>query len=256
MKTTYKYFIILLVLVFSSPNLFAQNEIQRVRIDFETPIGFVRHLLLGFTPDNAASDGFDYGYDAPNIENHPDDMNWMIDGNRYVIQGVGAFDENKYYPLGMFLTNSGDIKISLFALENFIIPINVYVYDVVTDEYTHINSEDYTNTMSSGEYLDRFYLTFMEGHMDPSVLSISENNFEDFQLKYTKESRRLTINSQNLNSIDKIELFSVTGQQILEFQMERNSEEVIILPELSDQFLVVALKHSKGVFYKKIAIQF
>ena len=40
------------------------NQIKRVRLDFTSPLGYTRHLLLGFTPDNAASDSFDYGYDA------------------------------------------------------------------------------------------------------------------------------------------------------------------------------------------------
>ncbi len=76
------------------------SPIQRVRIDITTPTGYTRHLLLGFTQDNAATDGFDYGYDAHNIDDYDDDCNWMIGNDRYVIQGVGAFHESKTYPLG------------------------------------------------------------------------------------------------------------------------------------------------------------
>jgi hypothetical protein len=99
------------------------STIQKIRINFVTPLGYTRQLLLGFTSDNSASDSFDYGYDARNIEDFPDDMNWLIDNDRYIIQGVGAFDETKKYPLGLFLTNSGSVDMSLNSLENFDSPI-------------------------------------------------------------------------------------------------------------------------------------
>ena len=86
------------------------STIQRVRIDFTTPTGYVRHLLLAFTSNNAASDGFDYGYDGMVADDFPDDLNWMIEDDRYVSQGVGAFDQTKKYPLGLFLTNSGNFS--------------------------------------------------------------------------------------------------------------------------------------------------
>ena len=38
-------------------NAFEYRTMQRVRIDFESPNGYVRPLLLGFTTDNAATDG-------------------------------------------------------------------------------------------------------------------------------------------------------------------------------------------------------
>ena len=36
------------------------TEVQRVRIDFVSPDLYPRYLFLGFTPDNTATDGFDY----------------------------------------------------------------------------------------------------------------------------------------------------------------------------------------------------
>jgi hypothetical protein len=105
---------------FSSNTISANNNnngqitqpgtIQRLRLNIVTPQGYLRQLLLGFTSDNAASDGVDYGYDALNFDDFPDDCNWVINDDRFVIQGVGAFDETKKYPLGLFLTNSGSVK--------------------------------------------------------------------------------------------------------------------------------------------------
>ena len=75
-KVTTIYAIILLSFL-ALPNAYSQ-EIQRVRVDFETPLGYVRHLLLGFTPDNAASDEMDYGYDALCFDDLDDDLDPFI----------------------------------------------------------------------------------------------------------------------------------------------------------------------------------
>jgi hypothetical protein len=79
------------------------DDIQRVRLSFKTPEGASRYLLLGFTPNNEASDAFDYGYDGENFETLPSDLSWSIENKIYIIQGVGSFDENKSYPLNMLL---------------------------------------------------------------------------------------------------------------------------------------------------------
>ena len=150
---------------------FANNEIvekfdnsfvkpQRVRIHCITPTGYVRHLLLAFTPDNIATDNYDPGYDAQVYDNIPDDLNWIIEDGRYVIQGVGEFNTNKYYPLGMFLTNSGNVSISLAQLENFNEEIDVYIFDLELNSYSHLNQLDFEQNLEADTYLNRYFVTF------------------------------------------------------------------------------------------------
>ena len=154
-KITY----ICIVVFFSILNI-CEAQIQRVRIDFVSPDKYTRHLLLSFTPDNSASDGFDYGYDGLNPDNFLNDLNWMIGENRFVIQGVGAFNETKQYPLGLFLADSGEIEIALTSLENFDSEIDVYVYDSLLDLYTKINDSNFIMNINAAEYLNRFFIAF------------------------------------------------------------------------------------------------
>src|SRR5690606_15563107 len=60
-----------------------EDLIKRIRFDYTTSANSVRHLLLGFTPNNEASDGFDYGYDALNGDTYPSDMSFVINTNKY-----------------------------------------------------------------------------------------------------------------------------------------------------------------------------
>lgn len=230
-KITYLCFVIILC---ATQSLTAQStEIQRVRLDFTTPLGYVRHLLLAFTPNNEATDGYDYGYDAQNIENLPDDMSWMIGNKKCVIQGVGAFDTTKYYPLGLFLTNSGEILISLTSLENFEAPINVYIYDAQFNTYTAINDSHYTNTLESGTQLNRFYVAFT--NIPPanigqdSVLSIADNTIETISISYLKSSKTLYIDSKDIVVLKQITLYSLNGQRLIEMSKVTQSRVAIAM---------------------------
>ncbi|RSK40436.1 hypothetical protein [Mangrovimonas spongiae] len=236
-KTTYLYVVALYLFAIFPLETSARNtsfseynQIQRVRINFTTPQGYVRQLLLGFTTDNAASDGVDYGYDALNIDSFPDDVSWMINNEQYVIQGVGAFDVSKQYALGMFFSNSGLVTISLDSLENFNQTINVYIFDAQEHTFTHINDYNYENILEEGEYINRFFVTFtndlsqinFSNLEELNALSIEDSNqsLEQTQIKYLGNTKELYVKSPN--RLKNITLFSLQGQQLLKITPTQN----------------------------------
>ncbi|WP_282136590.1 hypothetical protein [Seonamhaeicola maritimus] len=194
----------------------AQDDMQKLQIDFTMPNGYVRHLLLGFTPNNVATDGVDYGFDALNIDTFPDDLNWMIDNKRYVIQGVGAFDNTKKYPLGLFLQNSGNIRIELKGTYQFDTSREIYIYDSLINTYTPINDTSYSSYMQSGEYLDRFYLAFKD-NSEPSAaksLSTSDETLANTRINYLHNSKEILVDTNNSTDVQTINIFNMNGQLI------------------------------------------
>ncbi|MCC1485604.1 T9SS type A sorting domain-containing protein [Winogradskyella immobilis] len=191
-------------------------QIQRVRLDFTAPDGAVRQILLGFTPNNEASDGIDFGYDAANWDNFANDLNWIIEDYRYIIQGVGQFEDTKVYPMGMYLGETGDISISLNALENFNEDIEVYIYDALLETYSLINDSDYADTIEAGEHLDRFYIAFSipETSANNNTLSSTDFNKAGVAIKYLINSKEIFVSSNNSVSIEEIQLFSIEGKLI------------------------------------------
>ncbi|WP_299101038.1 T9SS type A sorting domain-containing protein [uncultured Winogradskyella sp.] len=250
-----------LMLMMSITFSFAQNEIQRVRVNFENPEGFSRQLLLGFVPDNSATDGLDYGYDAINIDDLSNDLNWIIEDERYVIQGVGAFNENKYYPLGLFLSNSGDVKISLHELENFDEVIDVYLYDLELDEYTLLNDVDYLNSLAAETYLDRFFITFSNSVGDTiseEVLSVTQNNFEELKIWHSSFQNELHIDGiSNDNNTLKISLYTVNGKQIWLDNVDHTTSNSIIVPtsNISTGIYIVSLETEISSYSSKVYIE-
>jgi hypothetical protein len=221
-KITYLCFVILLCFSFKGSG--QSSEIQRVRLDFVGPMDYTRHLLLAFTPDDVATDGVDYGYDALVFDDFPDDLNWMIEDGRYVIQGVGAFDNTKYYPLGMFLFHSGEVEIALTALENFDLPIDVYIYDSLLNSFTAINDSNYIKSLTKGEYIDRFYITFTNNSeminiaRSSNALSLSENEINQTSLNYLSSTKELLVKTNTILNLKSASVYDVLGKKLIGLQ--------------------------------------
>src|SRR5690606_3236631 len=230
--------------LFSVVTIHAESSsVQRVRIDFTSPDGYVRHLLLGFTND-IATDGFDFGYDAVNIDNFPNDLNWLIEDERYVIQGVGAYETSKIYPLGLFLRDGGQIQIALNALENFTEDIPVYVFDLYDNTYTLLNEATFNTEIASGDYLDRFYITFSANSIpningaNSALLTINDANADNSKINYYTSSNILHVTSNS--AIQAIQLIDLQGRIISNYTT-RNSKEVKIPIQINSSGTVIVV---------------
>jgi len=237
------------------------SPIQRVRIDITTPMGFTRHLLLGFTQDNAATDGFDYGYDALNIDDYDDDCNWMIGNDRYVIQGVGAFHESKTYPLGLFLSNAGEIEFSLDTLENFEQAISVYIYDATTNTATSISDESLVKTISEGDTTNRFYITFTDDtttmNFPDGQLSVNELTQQKPDISYISSTKELVVKTSPFFEIQEMRLYSILGQKVKQWpdlQSDSSGTFRASLSSIAKGTYLVSVKTKGGKFNKRLII--
>ncbi|MFD2914699.1 T9SS type A sorting domain-containing protein [Psychroserpens luteus] len=237
------------------------TQVQRVRIDVTTSTGFVRHLLLAFTPDNAATDEYDYGYDAVNYDNYADDSSWMIGEQRCNIQGVGAFNNSKTYPLGLFLSNAGNVEFSLTALEHFDEAINVYIYDSLNNTTTSIFNSNLIETMPEGDSTNRFYIAFTN-NINAMVFADSTLSTQDItlgtpQISYISSTKELKIEVPQDLSFQDIDLYNILGQRVKQWSnLASNSSGTynISLSNISKGTYLVSLKTKTGKFNKRLII--
>jgi hypothetical protein len=191
----------------SDPN----QDIKRVRIEFKTTDGNIRPLLLGFVPNNMATDGIDVAYDAENADaEFSNDLFWRIEDRNFTTQGVGDFDVNSQYPLAMFINTFGTYEISLKALENFETAIDVYVYDALMGTYFEINDEAFQILLDPNDYLGRFYITFTT----ESSLSIDDEVFAKTIINYLNNTQEIYIKTPNVSAIKNVQLINMIGQEI------------------------------------------
>jgi hypothetical protein len=234
---------------------------QRVRIDVTTTTGYTRHLLLAFTPNNAATEAYDFGYDALNSDNYSNDSRWMVGEQRSLIQGLGAFLNTKAYPLGIFLSNAGHIEFSLTGLEHFDEIIEVFIYDAFTDTTTSISDSNFIETMPEGDSTNRFYVTFTNSIctmvFPDSTFSKLEPQLATPQISYISSTKELQIISPNGLDIEAIHLYNILGQNLRQWSnLESNTfgNYTISMSNISKGTYLVSLKTKTGKFNKRLII--
>jgi len=232
------------------------DPIQRVRISFNAPNGAIRPLLLAFVPNNLATDGVDYGYDAIKTDEFPYDMTWIIEGDEYIIQGVGDFDETKKYPLKIAMSSPGNIEIALDDLENFNTSIDVYIFDALLGTYTRINDVNYQTVLDTGEYLDRFFLAFT----DESALSVSDETLQHLVVHYLMNTNEIYIKVPGAVDIKRVDLYNLLGQVITSWDVSNRSPQSnalrIPVRYMSEGVYVVRVETSAGSLNKQIIVKY
>ncbi|MCO4823038.1 MAG: T9SS type A sorting domain-containing protein [Flavobacteriaceae bacterium] len=260
-----KYFTLLYLTVFLfASSLTNAQDIKRVRVNVKTTKDAVRPLLLSFTPNNAATDGFDYGYDGLCVDEMEDDLNYIIENKRCVIQGVGAFDDTKQYPFGMFIKHPGNIEISLDALENFESEVKVYIYDSLLNTYFKINDDTFSMFIDKGEYFNRFYIT-VQHPSDERSLDSRENALNNPQVdlntsevKYLSNSKELFVKTLPNAQLLEIDMLNILGKKVQHWdksQMNNYNAQKFRLSNFATGSYIVIIKTSSGVLRKKIIVQ-
>ncbi|MCC1485603.1 LamG-like jellyroll fold domain-containing protein [Winogradskyella immobilis] len=234
----------------------ANNEISRIRLNFTAHVdGHIRPLLIGFTPDNTATDGIDYGYDARNEYFQNNDAFFIIEDDVYVIQGVGAFDDSKMYPVGVFLSENSDVEFELTDLENFEKGLDVYIYDSVLGTYTNITEENYVVNLEPDYYADRFFLAFRDQN---STLSSDDKILDKSFISYLSNTKEIYIKVPN-NDVTEVKLISILGQTVQKWDTNLNqyASDAYRIPvsKLPTGTYVLNVETEDSVISKKIIIK-
>ncbi|MFL1012937.1 LamG-like jellyroll fold domain-containing protein, partial [Flavisericum labens] len=241
----------------SSEPIIDETVIKRIRFQFKSAEGTNRPLLLAFTPNNEASDGFDYGYDAKAFETLPSDMLFMISDEKYVIQGVGEFDKAKQYPIAITINETGPVQISLAGLENFDSYKNVYVYDSFLDTYTKINNKSFNIYLDAGDYSNRFFIAFTKAQNN--TLDLEDFEIENAVVNYLNKSNQIYIHVPNTIEVEQVYITNLIGQTVKSWNRPEmfsisGGEFKIPVKTISEGPYVIIVETKQAVFRKNVII--
>ncbi|WP_188358253.1 LamG-like jellyroll fold domain-containing protein, partial [Mangrovimonas yunxiaonensis] len=213
-----------------------------------------RHLLLGFIPNSNASAGFDYGYDAENIDDFPSDVSFVIDNKSYVIQGVNAFNDENMYPLKVVLANNNTVEIDLESLEHFDDDIDVFIYDAVEDSYHQINNMPYTFNLTAGTYNNRYFVTFTADNS----LSVADLDTQQIVVNYLNSSSEILIKTPTNVNVKQVTLISILGQTVMTWNNDNqtfgNEIKIPVTRVSQGGYIVKVDTKSGGSISKKIIV--
>jgi len=222
----------------------------KIRIGFNSVNSMVRQLLV--TADPNATENVDFGYDAILYDNHKDDLFWMIDDDKYVIQGISQFDIETVLPLGIRVANDGLNTIKLDAVENSpSSDFEIYLLDKELDIYHKLNESEYEFYAVTGLQLERFEIRFKT-----NLLSTNEFNHDVIDIHYSNAEESIVLVNPTLIDIQSIELYNIVGQSITKINnIDTKEISEFEVRNLSAGSYVLKINTLSGNFSKKVLVE-
>ena len=222
---------------------------MKFRFGFNSINTIHRQLLL--TIDDIATEGVDWAFDGKLYEDQMDDMYFMIENNKYTIQGRNPINPSTIIPLGIHTADAGQNTIRIDALENVPDNINIYAHDTVIDIYHDLRQSDYTFTLPSGEYLDRFEITFSN-----TTLGIDDNEINTIDVFFNNDNESIVLLNPEFKDIKTIELFNILGQSISTFdEITPSANSEYKTKNLSSGTYIIKVYTDNGSFSKKVLVE-
>ncbi|WP_406684401.1 choice-of-anchor D domain-containing protein [Seonamhaeicola sp. MEBiC1930] len=198
-------------------NSIAENNINgdprlKIRLGFYS-VNTIRRQLLT-TVDENSSIHYDWGYDAISKDEQFDDMYWLINNNKYMVQGIDEINESTILPLGIHTRDDGMNEISIDALENAPSDLEVYLYDKELDLLHNLKTSAYEIFLTAGEYLNRFDIRFSNS------LSLNTNEEDNIPILvyFSNKINSIVILNPKSTAIKSIEMLNLLGQSLFKFE--------------------------------------
>ncbi|SDS14267.1 Por secretion system C-terminal sorting domain-containing protein [Formosa sp. Hel1_31_208] len=226
------------------------DDRMKFRIGFNSINTIHRQLLL--TIDDATTTGYDWAFDAKTYDDQMDDLFWMIDSEKYTIQGSNEAESDSVYPLGIKTSDDGLNTITIDSLENVPNDIEIYIHDLLEDTYHNLREGDFQFYLSAGEYLDRFELTFSS----EAALNVEESILKSVDVYYDNEVQGIVLFNPNFVDVKSIELYNIIGQKIttIEDISELDYSEYEV-KNLSTGTYIIKIDTLSGLLSKKVLVK-
>ena len=223
---------------------------MKLRIGFESVNALQRQLLI--TVDQNATEGYDWGYDSKYIDTQIDDMYWLINNEKFIIQGVKEINEQTKIPLGIHTKTDGFSSIKIDKLENTAPDLEIYLHDKDLNTYHNLRASKYETQLAAGHYLNRFEITFTKNQ----TLHTLENENKQIEVYFSNDKNSIVINNPASKLIEAIEMFNILGQTLFKFQTNTNDNHLEYnANQIKTGNYILKIETEFGMISKKIMIK-
>lgn len=232
----------------------------KMRLKFNSPKGFHRQLLAGI--DENATNNFDLGYDAPIADVGQEDMFWIFNNAKFVIQAVNNFNNEQVLNFGLKIAIDGLVSIEIETLENIDENLEIYIKDNLLGEEYKINNKPFETNLLKGEYLDRFTLIFKSPTTKEEVINVEENveeientSINGVQIYMNNTTSEIQIKRNSEVKINEILAYNYLGQLIGNWNKEFTNVELFIPFRKASGVYFIQIKTNIGIINKKIVVE-
>ncbi len=224
---------------------------MKIRIGFNSINEIYRQLLI--TVDENASSHYDWGYDSKYIDTQVDDMYWLINNEKFTIQGIDAINDQTIIPLGVHTKKDGFNSITIDQLENAPENLEIYLHDKELDIYQNLKRGHYKTYLAAGEYLNRFEITFSKTQ---KTLGIDDVNINLIEAYFSNEENSIVINNPASKRIESVEMLNILGQSLFKFQTHTNENYLTYnASQIKTGNYILKIKTEYGTISKKVLIK-
>ncbi|GAB2768195.1 hypothetical protein GCM10010465_11850 [Actinomadura fibrosa] len=230
-----------------------ETGFKKIWLKFRSPIGYHRQILVGAVPQ--AGDGFDWGYDAPLIEDNAEDMYWYFIDQKFVIQAVSDFNPERELQMGVKIQKPGTLTIELDKLENIPADMNIFIKDSLHQIVHNLRDGPYETTSEEGTFTNRFKLAFQD---DTVIEPEPEPELEEgpFEVLYITGTREILIRNPQLIGVDKVYLNNALGQQVhMYYDIPVEKEIRLPVNRFASGMYIVKVHSEEGIVTKKVILE-
>jgi hypothetical protein len=224
---------------------FDNIEKHKIYLNLTNNAEFSSNVLIGYL--NGATTGIDPFVEGRYINDSPNALTSLINGEEYTIQGRGLpFDVNDVVPLGFKTQFSGNYSLSLASVSGFFAyDQNVFVEDAEIGIRHSLKESPYNFTTSAGVFNNRFKIVYQPNSL--GTIDINTNPTEIYCINGI-----LTLKNQTLK-IEEYVIYDLLGRKVLgqnKIQQHSISKD---LSAIAKQPLLLKVKLEDGsVIHKKI----
>lgn len=241
-------------------NTLAADLRPKFRIGFDAPKINHRQILLGI--DERATKAVDWGFDAEIYEIFADDMYWILDGKKFVIQGTNSVGLNSEVPLGIQLSKTGLVTVKIDALENVDDDTSIYLKDKLTGESFNMRDKPVLLNLTAGKYTDRFVLIFktqklMAEDVKAEILipAVAQPIIEGIHVFMNNTIKELQIKNNSGDEILGVALINALGQTVKTWNSNFNIRTISLPINTATGVYLVQINTKTGNTVKKISVE-
>ena len=231
-----------------------ESLMQKIRLEFNSVNGPAtkRELLLGFSEQT--SDGYDYGYEAINIETYADDLNLSLNDELATIQAYAPITDDKIVPLNLRSSGNYNYTIEITETENISDDQEIYIKDNFTGEYFNLKNElPYEFSSEVGEFSNRFEIVFKN---ESESLSQIDETIASLNFYYASNRNKIVVLNPNNIDVKSINVYNILGQSVYSVNKSfLGSYNEYQLFDVSTGTYVIKLTTADGVLTKKILVK-